>query len=151
MHKAYGIIGIFILTLCFGLSANAQGRFGFGYVKNPDGNESVWLAGVAKRNRTRDKAILSHGHTFAPRININGKDISLKSVKSDLPDANFKVGRGGYEIFEGKGVRVRLDYVFTWLCPSDQENCSVFYYRGVLDVTYKGAKRKVNVTGFGGS
>ena len=144
-------IGIFILTLSFVLSASAQATFRFGYVKNPEGNESVWLAGTAKKNRTEDKAILSHGHTFAPRININGKEISLKSVKAYFPDENFKVGRGGYETFKGKGISVRLDYVFTWLCPQEQENCSVFYYRGVLDVTYRGISRKVRVTGFGGS
>lgn len=133
------------------LPVEAQQSFRIGYVKNPEGNEFVWLANTAKRNRTEDKAILSHGHTFSPRINIDGKDILLKSVKSYSPEENFRVGRGGYETFKGRNVSVRLDYIFTWMCPEEQENCSVFYYRGVLDITYRGVRRKVNVTGSGGS
>ena len=143
-------IALVFLSFCVG-SLAAQRNFKFGYVKNGDGVDSVWLATTPKKNRIQGRTILSHGHTFSPRINIDGRDIKLKSVRSSLPDQNFKVGRGGYEIFRGKNVQVRLDYVFTWLCPTEQENCSVYYYRGVLDVTYKGKRRKVNILGFGGS
>jgi len=143
-------IALLFLSFCVG-SITAQETFRFGYVKNAEGVDSVWLATTAKKDRIPGETILSHGHTFSPRININGSDIDLKSVKSNLPDQNFKVGRGGYEIFRGKDVRVRLDYIFAWLCPPEQENCSVYYYRGVLDVTYKGQRRKTNIVGFGGS
>lgn len=50
-----------------------------------------------------------------------------------------------------KDTKVRLDYVFTWLCPPENDNCSVYYYRGTLSVTYKGLRRRIRIVGTGGS
>jgi hypothetical protein len=68
-----------------------------------------------------------------------------------MPENNYKVGRGGYQIWKGRDITVRLDYFFTWLCPPQDEQCEVYYYKGVLGINYKGIQRKVNITGFGGS
>ena len=76
-------------------------------------------------------------------VNIDGCDIELKRVGGDLPESNFAVGRGGHQVWKGKNTILRMDYVFTWLCPEDQENCEVYYYKGILDVTYKKTQRKV--------
>lgn len=113
--------------------------------------DSIWLVNTKKKDRVGSKAIAILGYANLGAINIDGRDIELKLVNSDLPDQNFKVGRGGYQIWKGKKTKVRLDYIFTWLCPQNQENCSVYYYKGVLDINYKGKHRKVNIKGFGGS
>lgn len=85
------------------------------------------------------------------KINIDRRDIELKMIKDFLPDKDSKVGRGGYQIWKGKNTTVRLDYVFTWLCPPESESCEVYHYKGVLDINYNGKRRKVNIVGFGGS
>lgn len=113
--------------------------------------DSIWLANTKKKDRVGSKAIAILGYASFGAINIEGRDIELKLVNGDLPDKNFKVGRGGYQIWKGKKITVRLDYIYTWICPQNQENCSVYYYKGVLDINYKGKRRKVNITGFGGS
>jgi hypothetical protein len=74
-------------------------------------------------------AILSNSSSLGV-INIDGRDIELKLIKGNLPDKNFKVGRGGYQIWKGRKTTVRLDYIFTWLCPPKDEHCKVYYYKG---------------------
>jgi hypothetical protein len=91
------------------------------------------------------------GYDGTGTINIGGQDVELSLAGQKLPDSNFKVGRGGHQIWKGKETVVRLDYVFTWLCPATQENCSVYYYKGLLDVSHNKKRRKINVVGFGGS
>jgi hypothetical protein len=113
--------------------------------------DSIWLANTKKKDRVDRKAIAILGYGNSGVINIDGRNIKLKLANGDLPDQNFKVGRGGYQVWKGNKTAVRLDYIFTWLCPQKQENCSVYYYKGVLDVNYKGKRRKVNILGFGGS
>ena len=95
--KRFSIILIIILTICF-----AQNTFRLGFVKSfDDGGDSIWLANTKKKDRIDSKAIAVFGNSLTGKININGRDVELKSVKDYLPDKNFKVGRGGYEILKG--------------------------------------------------
>lgn len=128
--------------------------FKIGFVKNvfEGAGDTVWLAGTKKKDQIDSKAIFStDGLDGLGRINLNGRDIELKLIKDYLPDKNYKIGLGGYEIWQGKNTRLRLDYIFTWLCPPEDETCEVYHYRGVMTVTYKGKHRKLKIIGFGGS
>jgi hypothetical protein len=110
-------------------SQTSQNSFRLGFVKSfDDYGDSIWLANTKEKYRVDNKAIAILGYGGSGVINVNGSDIELKLVKSDLPDKNFKVGRGGYQIWKGTNTTVRLDYVFTWLCPSESESCEVYYY-----------------------
>lgn len=80
-----------------------------------------------------------------------GAILTLRKQKIIYRTKTLKVGRGGYEIWKGKNITVRLDYVFTWLCPRKDEQCEVFYYKGILDISFNGKRRKVNIVAFGGS
>ena len=151
MKKLSATLVIF-LTICFAQNAFAQKSFRIGFVKKYDfSGDSIWLANTKKKDRVDSKSIAVFSYNSLGTININGRDIDLKLVKDNLPDKNFKIGRGGYQIWKGKNTTVRLDYIFTWLCPPKDEQCEVYYYKGVLDVNYNGKRRKVNIVGFGGS
>ena len=150
--KKVSIILIIILTICFAQNTFAQNTFRLGFVKSFDDNgDSIWLVNTKKKDRTESKAIVILGNTGTGKVNINGRDIELKMTKDNLPDKNFKVSRGGYQIWKGKDITIRLDYIFTWLCPPKDEQCEVYYYKGILDINYDGKRRKVNIVGFGGS
>jgi len=150
--KRFSTILIIILTICVAQNIFAQKTFRLGFVKSFDDNgDSIWLADTKKKDRIDSKAVAIFGYSGTGKININGRDISLKNSGGYLADKNFKVGRGGYETWKGKNITIRLDYIYTWLCPQNQENCSVYYYKGVLDINYNGKRRKVNIVGFGGS
>jgi hypothetical protein len=143
---------IFSQTVSSARSQTTAGSFRLGFVKSfDDYGDSIWLAKTPKEDRIESNAVARLGYGGLGRININGRDIELKAFKQYLPDTNFKVGRGGYQIWKGVGTVVRLDYLFTWLCPPNTESCEVFYYIGILDVTYKGRRRNVEINGFGGS
>lgn len=116
-----------------------------------DDCDSIWISTTKKKDRKDINAIAMFGYSGNGVINVNGRDIKLRQVQDNLPDKNFKVGRGGYQIWKGKNISVRLDYVFTWLCPPKDEQCEVYYYKGVFDVHYGGERRKFRVVGFGGS
>jgi hypothetical protein len=134
-------------------SQTVSGSFKFGFVKGgyEGSGDSIWLANSKKKDRVASKSVAALGADGSGSININGKDINLKKIKDFLPDKNFKVGRGGYEIWKGKQITVRIDYIFTWLCSPEDESCEVYYYKGVMDVTYKGQRRKAQIIGYGGS
>ncbi len=133
-------------------SQTAQKSFRLGFVKSSDGvSELIWLSNTKNKDRVSGKSVAILDTTGWGIININGHDIEIKRIKDNLSDKNFKVGRGGYQIWKGKKTTVRLDYIFTWLCPPKDEQCEVYYYKGILDINYKGKQRKVNITGFGGS
>ncbi len=146
------LLSVFMQTTLAVNGQTARNSFRFGFVKEFDFNgDSIWLANTRKKNRVDNKVIAALGYHSLGKININGHDIELKLTGDNLPDKNFKVGRGGYQTWKGKNVDIRLNYIFTWLCAPKDEQCEVYYYRGVLDVNYKGKRRRVNVTGFGGS
>ena len=153
--KRFSIILTTFLVICFAQTALAQKSFKIGFVRSFDeSGDSVWLASSKEKGRVDSKTIArfgNYGDNPSGKININGRDIVLKSTKQFLPDRNFKVGRGGYEIWEGNDTTVRLDYVFTWLCPPQNDNCEVYYFKGVLDIKHGGMRRKVSVRGEGGS
>jgi hypothetical protein len=150
--RQFSIILTIFLTICFAQNTFAQKTFKLGFVKKYDfSGDSIWLANAKKKDRVDSKSIAIFSYNGLGTININGRDIDLKQTGGYLADKNFKVGRGGYETLKGRNIKIRLDYVYTWLCPRNQENCSVYYYKGVLDINYNGKRRKVDVVGFGGS
>lgn len=152
--KQFSIILTIILTICFVQNAFAQKTLRLGFVKEFDfAGDSIWLANTKQKDQVNNKAIavLGNGYERSGIISINGRDTELKIVKDYLPDKNFKVRRGGYQIWKGKNITVRLDYIFTWLCPPKDEQCEVYHYKGVLDINDSGRRRKVNILGFGGS
>jgi hypothetical protein len=148
------VLAIFVLLQSTGfvVGQTNTAKFKLGYVKNFDETgDLIWLAKTSRKDRVESKAIARLGYGGTGVINIQGRDIRLKNVGGHLDDEDFKVGRGGFELWEGKDTFVRIEQTYTWLCPEDQENCSVYYYKGLMDVTYKGQKRKIWINGFGGS
>jgi hypothetical protein len=133
-------------------SQTTQKSFRLGFVNNFDNPyDFIWLANTKKKDRIDSKAIAMFDPNIKGVINIDGRDIKLKQVKYYMPDKNNKVGRGGYRIYKGTNITVQLDYIFTSLCGLKDEQCEVYTYKGTLDINYKGKRRKVNITAFGGS
>jgi len=118
--KKFSIVLIIILTIGFAQNVFAQKTFRLGVVKSFDDNgDSIWLANTKKKDRIAINSVAIFGYSGTGKININGRDINLKNSGGYLADKNFKVGRGGYETWKGKNITVRLDYIFTWLCPQN--------------------------------
>ncbi len=150
--KRFSTILVIFLTLSFAQNAFAQKSFKIGFIQGEYGigcGDQIWLA--TNKKQSQNEEVIFNTCLQQGLININGSDVELKSFKDYLPDKNFKVGRGGYQIWKGKNITVRLDYIITRLCPSNQESCSVYYYKGILEVNYNEKRRIVNIAGFGGS
>ncbi|CAN5233708.1 hypothetical protein BH10ACI1_BH10ACI1_04900 [soil metagenome] len=150
--KQLQILLIIFITIGFAQSISAQRNIKIGYIRgeyNIGCGDQVWLATNKKKNQ--DKEVIFNSCDSEGLINLNGRDLELKRAGGYLDDKNFKVGRGGYEVWKGKNITVRLNYIFTWLCPPKDEQCEVYYYKGILDINYNGKYRKVNIVGFGGS
>jgi hypothetical protein len=137
----------------FAQSRVPQKTFRLGFVTRTveDDGEWVWLATTPKKERTVGKTILILGYGGYGMINVDGRNIRLKQVEKKTSADEFKVGKGGREFWIGEGISVRLDYVYTWLCPPADENCEVYHYKGMLAIKYKGISRKVGIVGMGGS
>ncbi len=140
-----------LIVGCVTVSTLAQSRVKLGYLGESDCSDWTFLSNTSKRSMREEKAVLQTGHRCSQSIKINGRKIALTTSKTYLPERNWKVGRGGYDVWRGRDTIVRLDYVFTWRCPPENDNCEVYYYRGVLDIQYKGLRRRLNVVGTGGS
>ncbi len=150
--KRFPVLLTIFLAICFAQTILGQKSFKLGFVRVFDDNgDSIWLANTKKKDRIDSRAVARFGYQTKGKINVNGRDLNLRHVSGNLPDKNFKIGRGGYDIWKGKNITVRIDYVFTWLCPPKDEQCEVYYYKGVLRITYGGKTRKVNINGYGGS
>lgn len=108
MKRVLLIYTIF-LTIGFVQNAFSQKTFRLGFVKEYDfAGDSIWLANTKQKDQVNSKAIavLGNGYERAGVINLNGRDTELKMAKDYLPDKNFKVGRGGYQIWKGKDITV---------------------------------------------
>jgi hypothetical protein len=141
-------------TVSIASSQTVRNCFEFGYVKSDYDwtGESIWLANSKRKDRVASKSVAALGASGSGKININGNDSDLKLVKYWLPRSNNKAGRGGYQIWKGSEVLVRIDYIFTKVClPGDEDECLVYSYKGVMDVTYKGRRKKVKIRGLGSS
>ncbi len=150
--KPISLILIIFLTISFSQNAFAQQTFKVGFIEgeyNVGCGDQIWLA--TNKKQSQDEEVIFNTCSSKGLININGRDVELKRSGGYLADKNFKVGRGGYEIWKSKNITVRLDYIFTWLCPPKDEQCEVYKYKGILDINYNGKRRKVNVVGFGGT
>ncbi len=150
--KQFSIILTIFLAISFAQSTFAQKTFRLDFVKDYDfSGDTIWLVNTKKKDRVNSKSVAILGYESVGKININGRDIELKLVKSHLPDKNFKVGRGGYQIWKGKNIKVRLDYIYTWLCPPMDDNCEVYHFKGFLAIDFNGKKRHIKINGSGGS
>jgi hypothetical protein len=151
MKSSAALFSFLILLFISQLQITASGQtiqnnLRFGFVKNyksyyQEAGDSIWLANTKKSNRVASKTIAFLRADGVGKINLNGRDIDLKMTKDYLPDKNFKVGRGGYQIWKGKNIVLRLDYIFTRLCQPKDEQCEVYYYRGTMVVNYKSKQR----------
>lgn len=90
-----------LLLACSVVPVLAQAKFRLGYLQEADCSEWTFFAGTSQKAMREEKTILQTGHRCSQRIKINGREIPLTTVNGDLPEANWKVGRGGYEILKG--------------------------------------------------
>ena len=154
MNKRYILTALVLFLSLTGIAAGQRVRrsFEFGFVKSGYdwAGEQIWPATSKKSDRIPSKAAAFLGADSTGKINIDGNDIELKFVKGRLPVGNQKAGRGGYQLWRGRNVTLRIDYIFTQKCPVDDE-CFTYYFNGVMAVTYRGRLRRINIRGFGSS
>jgi hypothetical protein len=82
--------------------------------------------------------IFTSNYQNAASINLDGVDHLLTLTRASEKDSrkhNPQIGERSTYWYSGEGLRIRIDYVLTKPCPSDDEKCEVFYYRATLKVT----------------
>ena len=84
-------------------------------------------------------------------MNINGKDLNLKLVSHNEPHGVLKKGDRSTWTYSRQGIKVRVDFVVTGLCPPGDEACEVTYYDATITVTRGNNKQLVIVKGVCGS
>ena len=84
-------------------------------------------------------------------MNIDGKDMNLKLVSHREPRGASKKGDRSTWTYSRVGIKVRVDFVVTGLCPPNDEACEVIYYDATITVTRGNNKQLVIVKGVCGS
>ncbi len=108
---------------------------------------SVQTLNEAKKPDSQ-KYLFLHEYGNDAWMNINGKDTKLTRVKStEDEDVEYKVGRRFYEEYSAKGIKVRVDYLTTWICSPDDEGCEVTKYDITITVTKGDDSKIVKATG----
>ena len=80
-------------------------------------------------------------------LNLNGKTIRLLKVDSSSENRGERIGDRSWEIYSGYGVKVRIDYTVTRVCPLNDENCESHDYKTRMTVTRGRSKMSVNTIG----
>ena len=75
-------------------------------------------------------------------INVDGKDVKLRSIAQSKDKMDEKVGDRSWETYIAGDLKVRLDYVVTKVCDPNDESCESTRYRATLTVM-RGKQRRV--------
>lgn len=111
-------------------------------------NCSVQTENEAKLPDSQKFLFLSELGTDDAWMNIDGKDTKLTRIKStENEDEDHAIGRRYYEEYSAKGLKVRIDYLTTWVCPPDHESCEVTEYEITITVTKGKDSKVVKATG----
>jgi hypothetical protein len=127
-----------------------------GYVTDTHATEgcgcSFYLPG--EENKTGAKSILSlEDFGEAAWMNLNGKDVRIKQIKSTESLANLKKGRRFYKIYRYGDMQIRIDHHVTWTCESDMpesESCEVTDFDLTFTFSQKGQTHAIRAKGICG-
>jgi hypothetical protein len=87
--------------------------------------------------------------TDEAQMNIDGRDVDLKLVSSDVGKRKWKVGDRFSETYAGKNLKARIDYVVTEPCDpvAVEEGCETSKCNATITVDRNGAERQVKTIG----
>jgi hypothetical protein len=136
-------------------AGTAYGQIEIAELKDPDVvmgcSCSIQTAKEAKKPNSQKFLFLSELGTDDAWMNINGKDVKLTRVKStENEDDEYKIGRRYYEEYSAKGIKVRIDYLTTWICPPEDEGCEVTKFDITITVTKGEASKALKAMGLCG-
>jgi len=109
-----------------------------------------WPGDEKKEN---PKSIFSSDYGNVVWMNINGKDSRLKRIKSTESEKNNKKGDRYYEIYQSGKMMIRINYLVTWTCESDDpesESCEVTYYDLDITISQNGQQKRIKAKGICG-
>jgi hypothetical protein len=154
-HLMANIITTLVLTFSIVTVAQAQSssvrssKLRLGHVKDGDFGCGCSLS--------RDKVSLrNQRHIFispmdeSAYINLNGKTLKLRLVAASKEKAAQTIGDRSWETYSAGSLRVRIDYIVSWLCPPNDEACEVTYYKAVMTVTRQKQKTVAKAIGLCG-
>jgi hypothetical protein len=83
------------------------------------------------------------------QMNIDGKDVILKLVKSNekVGLKETKVGSTHSEFYKSGEVEVGIEYVVTGVCEPEDESCESTAYSATITVTRNGVYQKIKASG----
>jgi hypothetical protein len=88
----------------------------------------------------------------APLMNISGKDVRLRLVSSTEPAHRvIKKGDRFSRRYQAGGAKVRIDFVATGVCESNDEQCESTSYDATITATQRNRKQVVKTVGGCGS
>jgi hypothetical protein len=96
------------------------------------------------------KSIFTWNAGEQPWMNLNGRDVQLKLVKSTESEENGKKGGRYYEIYQAGKMTIRVDYHVTWTCEADMpksESCEVTHYDLKITFTQNDRQKTIHAKG----
>ncbi len=138
--KECGVNLSVVILLVLVASVAASGQIKIGELKDPVEVEgcscTLQTAAEAGKPGSQKFLFVTEAGTKDAWMNINGKDVKLKLVKTTvIDDRNYGVGGRFYEEYTAQGMKIRIDYVVTWTCPPEDEECDHAKYDTTVTVT----------------
>ena len=84
------------------------------------------------------------------QMNIDGQDVMLRLVgrgPSVGRTGPLRVGERSVKVYEGGGVRVRVNSTITAVCPADEPTCETLSKSAAITVTKGGRTRTIRASG----
>ena len=83
-----------------------------------------------------------------PLMNVGGRDVKLKLVRTTEPDAGVRKRGDRFSRWYTSGkLKVRMDFVATRVCPSGVEECESNSYRVIISAREGSRRQTVRVVG----
>ncbi len=142
------ILSILIIIAAAASFAAAQSRIKLGYVEHE--NECGCLLARTTSDLRNLRLIFSHTFGDTARMSINGRRVKLRLSNASKEASTFEVGDRSWETYSARGLRVRVDFVISGVCPPNAENCEAYSYNATIAVRQRGRKIVVRATGICG-
>jgi hypothetical protein len=143
------LLYILILIAATASIASAQSRLKLGHFEDTENECGCSLA--RNTSNLRNHRVIFRGFfDETAQMNINGRRVKLRLSNASDEAHAFEVGDRSWETYAAPGVRVRVDFVISGVCPPSSENCEVTFYNAMITVRQRGRKIVVRTIGICG-
>lgn len=146
---------IFLPFLCYANQNNNKSKslgIKIGYITEANTLNECGCSFYLQRDK-KQRNIFSSDLEKIVWMNLDGKDVKLKLVKSTKSEKNERKDGRFYDIYKYDEMTIRIDSHVTWTCESDDpanESCEVSYYDVKITFTKNGQQKTISAKGLCG-